>query len=348
MFGFGLFETSTSPPLLFFLALSILAGIASLIGVRLIRRWAVQHQVYDLPNERSQHTDPTPRGGGLAILVIVLLIFMPVGLSFGDPGMVVRYALGGAIIGLVGFADDLRSLPPLPRLIVQIIAATIFLPGTPLTVIGLPGLDLRLLSGVGYVISLLWLVGLSNAYNFMDGIDGLAGGQAVIGGLLWALVGWFSNDSLILLLGLLIAATAAGFVVYNMPPASIFLGDVGSNFLGYSLAALPLIAISRGGSSRLIVVGALFVGLFVFDAALTFVRRVLKGENILQPHRSHLYQRLISVGELPGHVTALYLLLSVCFGLAGLIYWQNGAWLALAVFVSLCLLLFGWVTSREH
>lgn len=347
--GFPLNGSLTpSPPTALFLTLSALALLASLVGVQFIRRWAVQHQVYELSAERTSQAQPTPRGGGLAILVIVLLIFMPIGLSYGDPGLVVRFALGGTIIALVGFADDLRSLPPLPRLVVQIIAAAIFLPSTPLSVVGLPGFDLKLSIIVGYILSLLWLVGLSNAYSFMDGIDGLAGGQAVIAGLLWALIGWRSEDSLVMLLGLLIAATSAGFVLYNMPPASIFMGDVGSNFLGYSLAALPLIAIARGGSSRLIVVGALFVGLFVFDAALTFVRRALKGENVLLPHRSHLYQRLVSSGESPQRVTLLYLLLSICFGIAGLIYWQNGAWLALAAFVVLCLLLFAWVTRRER
>ncbi len=348
LFDFSLTSAADKLPDLFLVGLSLLAGISSLIGVRLIRRWAVQHQVYDLATERGQHSPLAPRGGGLAILVIVLLIFMPVGISVGEPGQVVRYALSGAIIGLIGFADDLRSLPPLPHLVAQIIAAAIFLPSTPLTVIGLPLLDLPLSVGIGWALGLLWLVGLSNAYHFMDGIDGLAGGLAVIAGFFWAFVGYHEQDALITLLGLLIAFTSAGFLIYNLPPASIFMGDVGSTFLGYSLAALPLIAVSRGGSPRLIISGLLIVGLFVFDAALTFVRRVLRGENVLQPHRSHLYQRLVSLGEPPPRVTVLYLALSICFGIAGIIYWLYAAWLALVVFIGLCLLLFAWVTDRER
>lgn len=348
LFDSLLTNPSDKIPALLLVGLSLLGGIGSLIGVRLIRRWAVQHQVYDLPTPGALPSKPTPRGGGLAILVIVLLLFMPIGISFGEPGQVVRYALGGVIIGLIGFADDLQSLPPLPRLVAQVIAAAIFLPSTPLTVIGLPLLDLPLSVGVGWVLGLLWLVGLSNTYHFMDGIDGLAGGLAVIAGLFWAFIGYHEQDSLIALLGSLIAFTSAGFLAYNLPPASIFMGDAGSTFLGYSLAALPLIAVSRGGSPRLIISGLLVVGLFVFDAALTFMRRVLKGENVLQPHRSHLYQRLVDLGEPPPRVTVLYLTLSVCFGLAGLIYWLYAAWLALVVFIGLCLLLFAWVTDREH
>ena len=236
----------------------VLATAMSWLGVRLIRSYAERQQTSNEDSAASQ----TPRGGGVAILVVVLMIMMPVGLALGDPSQVVRFALSAAMMGLIGFVDDLRTLPRPARLVAQAAVAFIFVPAAPITHIGLPRLDLMLTGAVSYVVSILWIVGLVNAYNYMDGIDGLAGGQAVLAGGLYVGVGLIQNDPLIVLLGLLIAGASAGFLVYNLPPASIFLGDVGSMFLGFSLAALPMMAVSHGGSPRLIVCGALIVGLF--------------------------------------------------------------------------------------
>lgn len=328
---------------IFLIFCGALATFTSWFGVRLIRNYAARQQT---PAGTSPSPE-TPRGGGVAILAVVLLIFMPVGLSLGDPGQVVRFALAGALMGLIGFVDDLRTLPRPARLVAQAAVAFIFVPAAPILHIGLPRFDLILTGGVSFVVSILWIVGLVNAYNYMDGIDGLAGGQAVLAGGLYVGVGLIQSDPLIVLLGLLIAGASAGFLVYNLPPASIFLGDVGSMFLGFSLAALPMLAVSRGASPRLMVTGGLIVGLFLFDAVFTFFRYLAKGQDRRHPYRSHLYQRLVKLGEPPHLVTLLYLLLSIGFGVAGLIYWNQETWLSLAMSALACLVLYGWISYRE-
>ncbi len=327
--------------LVFLIFCGALATFTSWLGLRLIRRYAERQHA------STGNVAETPRGGGVVILVVVLLIFMPAGLSLGDPGQVVRFALAGALMGLIGFVDDLRTLPRPARLVAQAAVALIFVPAAPILHIGLPHFDLTLTGTVSYLVSILWIVGLVNAYNYMDGIDGLAGGQAVLAGGLYVGVGLIQTDPLVVLLGLLIAGASAGFLVYNLPPASIFLGDVGSMFLGFSLAALPMLAVSRGASPRLMVTGGLIVGLFLFDAVFTFFRYLAKGQNRRHPYRSHLYQRLVKLGEPPHLVTLLYLLLSIGFGVAGLIYWHQETWLSLAMCALACLVLYGWISYRE-
>ncbi len=329
--------------------LGVLAAVLSWGGVRLIRNYALGQQS-SVPSLTAQDdtTPETPRGGGIAILVVVLLIFMPVGLTLADPSQVVRFALAGALIGTIGFFDEFRTLPRLLRVFAQTLAALIFISAAPIVEIGLPFVNLQLPALAAYILSALWIVILSNAYNYMDDIDGLAGGQAILAGIFWAGIGLVQGDPLVLLLGGLIAGASAGFLVYNLPPASIILGDVGASFLGFSLAALPMLTVARGGSSRLIPSGALIVGLFLFDAAFTFIRYLLKGQTGSHEHRSHLYQRLVALGEPPYRVTLLYLLISIGFGLAGLIYWLSNAWLALLIFLFACMVLFSWVTYREY
>ncbi len=272
------------------LMLGVLSAVLSWAGVRIIRNYARSRQW-----SVDQSARTIPRGGGLAIMVVVLLIFMPVGLSLGDPSQVVRFALSGVLLGMIGFLDDFRDLRRVERLAAQTLAALIFIPAAPIMEIGLPFLNLKLSDTASYIVSALWIVGFSNTYNYMDGIDGMAAGQAVLAGSFWAIIGVAQGDPLIVLLGVLVAGASVGFLVYNLPPASIFMGDVGTTFLGFSIAALPMLAVSRGGSPRLIPAGALIAGLFLFDAAFTFFRYLLKGHAQNFTYRAHLYLRFPAI-----------------------------------------------------
>lgn len=261
-------------------------GIAMLVSavlVRVIRAWAERY-LLDHPNERSSHTIPTPRGGGIAIVAVTLagsLLVMTPRLA-----AVAGLAL---VIAAMSFIDDLRGLPAKLRLFVQIAvafaAAWLFLPPP-------------------WVLpAMIWIVGLTNAYNFMDGIDGIAGGQAVVAGLGWALAGMLAQQPLLATLGLLLAGSSAGFLTQNWHPARIFMGDVGSAFLGFFFAAL---AVMSWPDRRLMLAGLLFVWPFVADAAVTFFRRLLRGERVMEPHKTHLYQRLHQRGLSHGNVAAIY------------------------------------------
>jgi UDP-N-acetylmuramyl pentapeptide phosphotransferase/UDP-N-acetylglucosamine-1-phosphate transferase len=299
-------------------AVLILAAFAAtLSGVGAWREIALRRNHLDVPNERSSHTAPTPRGGG-AVIFLVLFAGLTTGAAIdGEFIFIAPFLFGAAIISVISFLDDLFSLPNWLRFAIHAAAAlqTIwaygyfnsFLPAA----VNFPFF--------GQLVTILWIVGLTNAYNFMDGIDGIAGTQGFVAGAGWALIGFFVNQPLIMLIGGLLAAACLGFLRHNWHPARIFMGDVGSALLGYSFAVLPLLAHKRAQGSWAIV-GFLLVWTFVFDTVLTFCRRALRGENIFAAHRSHLYQRLVIAGWRHDAVTLVYGFLAV-FGasLAGLL-----------------------------
>ena len=294
------------------LALAAAGFLASSAIVRVVRRWALARGVMDTPNPRSSHAVPTPRGGGWAIAAPTMFFLLLWPLISDEPPAPRMLGLvgGAAMVVAVSWLDDLRSVGTGARLLVHTLAAVVALQtlGTgPLGDLHLGGVDLR---WVGWVFALGWIVGLTNAYNFMDGIDGLAGGQAVLAGAGWAAAGWMADQPLIAGLGAMLAATSAGFLWLNWAPAKIFLGDVGSTFLGYTYAVLPLLAASPGAGGALRaapLVGALLVWPFVFDSVFTLLRRVRAGENVFAAHRSHLYQRLTQAGRSHRFVAGLYL-----------------------------------------
>ena len=288
--------------------IAIIVFSSAYLGVSAIRRWALERSILDIPNQRSSHTQPVPRGGGLAIVAISLFGVAVCRVLLPDwPWTGLRaYLTGGLLIALVSWLDDIRSLPNWIRFGAHCLGAALLLLGFGFwDHIRLPGLGSLNLGWLGLLISFVWIVGLTNAYNFMDGIDGLAGGQAVVAGLGWAILGWFSQQPLVALLGLLLAAGSLGFLGHNWPPARIFMGDVGSAFLGYTFAALAIIAAQRDDSLAL--AGALLVWPFIFDAGFTFLRRLRLGEPVFAAHRSHLFQRLVATGLSHRTVTLLYI-----------------------------------------
>ena len=303
---------------LIFSAWAFAVLLLSCVSVAALRRWAERKQFLDVPNERSSHTVPTPRGGGLAIAGMVLLGLPVLAWLSGNFSWraVLTYLVAGALITGVGWMDDRRSLSARFRLGVHIVAAVMAIAGLGFfTTLTLPfGVSLHL-GWLGLPLVLVWIVGLTNAYNFMDGIDGLAGGQAVVAGAFWVVVGWRDQLTLAAGVGLLTAAASLGFLSHNWPPARIFMGDAGSGFLGCTFALLPTLASTS--EPRLLLAGALVMWPFIFDTAITLLRRLRRRENIFQAHRSHLYQRLVIAGRSHAAVTSLYLGLALLGGLAG-------------------------------
>jgi UDP-N-acetylmuramyl pentapeptide phosphotransferase/UDP-N-acetylglucosamine-1-phosphate transferase len=156
-------------------------------------------------------------------------------------------------------------------------------------------------------VAFVYVIVLTNVYNFMDGIDGLAASQAIIAGTALALAGVLVRNPLVAVGGSLLGASSLGFAIYNLPPARMFMGDVGSTFLGFSFAGLSLLAnIGVGGGRLPIEFGLILFAPFLFDSLVTLARRVVRGERWYAPHRSHYYQRLVGCGLSHGQVTALY------------------------------------------
>ncbi len=317
-----------------------------------IRRWAEQRQVLDIPNQRSSHSRPTARGGGLAIVVTTLGAWLIYGWIRPEEsrGMILPYACGATLIAVVSWLDDLHTLSSRRRFLIHSLGALLVIGGygywqTPVV----PVFGPIHLGWIGLPLTFLWIVGLTNAYNFMDGIDGIAGGQALVAGLGWTLLGWLLGEPLVQILGLLIAAGTLGFLAHNWPPARIFMGDVGSAFLGYTFAVIPLLA--NHGEDRLLVANVLLLWPFLFDSIFTFVRRLCRGENVFTAHRSHLYQRLILAGHSHRFVTLLYSGLALSGATLSLLWVQrvSGSQAAIIMLLPvLCLALWLYVICEEH
>ena len=301
-------------------ALFVLAPVAfavSAVLVAAVRRWSLRRGVIDRPNARSSHTVPTPTSGGIGIVVAVVcgLAALLARNPGGREAMVVA-TLAAVAIAAVSLVDDLRGLSAVQRLAVQVGAAATFV-----GVLGvehrvdLPWLDLRALGMPGTAAAVVWIVGLTNAFNFMDGIDGIAGTQAVVAGVTLAITGSMAADALTAGAGAIVAGASAGFLTHNRPPARIFMGDVGSAFLGFILGALIL---AGAGRPWIAVAGVLALWPFLFDATFTFLRRLRLRENVFEAHRSHLYQRLTTAGYSHGHVSLLYGALASLGGAAGI------------------------------
>ena len=291
--------------------MSLGAMITSYVGVGLLSRWAVSRML-DIPNERSSHTRPTPRGGGLAI-VIVTLVGGSVFLFYANAETTFQpwifYTLGALLVAGVSWLDDLRSLANQARFAAHAVAALVAMLGLGVwRQFGFPVVGTLDLAWLGWPLTFLWIVGLTNAYNFMDGIDGIAAGQGIVAGLGWGIIGLITGNAFVTCLGFLLAASCMAFLFHNWPPARIFMGDVGSAFLGYTFAVLPVVA--SQSDPRLPFIGILFVWPFVFDSVFTFLRRLRNHENVFEAHRSHLYQRLVISGYSHSVVSALYICLA--------------------------------------
>jgi UDP-N-acetylmuramyl pentapeptide phosphotransferase/UDP-N-acetylglucosamine-1-phosphate transferase len=321
-------------------------------GVFSLCHWAERRHFFDIPNERSSHARPTPRGGGLVIVILTTIGLAVAWFKYpvGTPAVLAAYLVGVWLIAGVSWLDDLRSLPNRVRFVAHSLGAVLVVLGVGhWGVVDLPLLGAVSLGWLGLIITFLWIVGLTNAYNFMDGIDGIAGGQAVVAGLGWAVLGCLTDQPLIGLMGLLLAASSLGFLGHNWPPARIFMGDVGSAFLGFTFAALAVAAAQR--DARLALAGILLVWPFVFDATFTFLRRLSKREDVFAAHRSHLYQRLVISGCSHKAVSLLYIGLAAAGGFLAIAWSQAILGSGLAIFLGiplLCLALWADVSRRER
>lgn len=273
---------------LIWLILPAVAGLSLVLTGRL-RRYALARSLIDIPNARSSHSLPTPRGGGVAIVVSFLLA-LPL-LGFGGLESwpyVVSLLVAGAGIAVLGFLDDHGHIAARWRLLGHFSAAIwvlYWLGGMP----ALPVFGMTVELGyVGFVVGALYVVWLLNLYNFMDGIDGIASVEAITtclgGAVLYVMLGHSEHA----LLPVMLAASVAGFLFWNFPPARIFMGDAGSGFLGITLAVLSLQA--GWFKAELLWSWIILLGVFVVDATWTLFRRLLRGDKVYEAHRSHAYQ----------------------------------------------------------
>jgi len=251
--------------------------------------------ILDHPNSRSLHESATPRGGGLAIFVAVVISGTIAAALYGTSSDLLWLGIAALMIAGVSFLDDWLTVNLGYRIAVHFFAAYLIIrEGLALESLALPGVVWPFPEPVATAFSLLFVVWMVNLYNFMDGMDGFAAGMAVMGFGSFALLGWFAGDTRFMALNLIIAAAAAGFLVFNFPPAKIFMGDLGSSLLGFLAAAFALWA-ERDGLFPLWV-SVLIFSPFIVDATITLLRRILRREKFWQAHKTHYYQRLVQLG----------------------------------------------------
>ena len=320
--------------------------IALMLGVGLLSWWLANHLsrrgfflfLLDHPNKRSLHEVPVPRGGGIAVLtsmlcgliaasamgVLVVMGDTPVSWWSETTGWIVGLTM---LLGFVSFLDDQQGIPIVIRLGCQLAAASLLVAvgGLLFSSFTVPLLGAIELRWLGVPLTILFLVWFTNLYNFMDGMDGFAGGMTVIGCGLLGYLGWQAHHPVIFVVATLQSAAAAGFLVHNFPPAKIFMGDVGSVSTGFLTAAL--IALGCRDEVFDLWVPLIIFSPFILDATVTLAQRVLHHEKAWEAHRDHYYQRLVLSGW--GHrrtVLAEYGVMALCGGLAVLYQEASDEW----------------------
>ncbi|ATE78967.1 MraY family glycosyltransferase [Pseudomonas frederiksbergensis] len=254
-----------------------------------LRHYALSRSLMDIPNARSSHSVPTPRGGGVAIVLaftLALGMLLFAGLMPSSPFLAIAGA--GALIALIGFMDDHGHIAARWRLLGHFVASMwllFWLGGLPAVEIWGETFDLGWL---GHVLAAFYLVWLLNLYNFMDGIDGIASVEAICVCLGACLLYWVGGATDLVWAPLLLAVSVAGFLFWNFPPARIFMGDAGSGFLGIVLGGLSLQA--AWFSADFLWGWLILLGVFIVDATFTLFRRLLRGDKVYEAHRSHAYQ----------------------------------------------------------
>lgn len=285
--------------------------MTSLALTYVVRRHALSRGVLDRPNARSSHSIPTPRGGGLSIVIVVSVVAAVLMLQNpADAAVSCATMVGGLAVAAVGYLDDRNSLPVLARMVVHLasaIWAVYILGGLPPLQLGAAVVDLGFCGNVLAVFAIVWML---NLFNFMDGIDGIAASEAVFVAVAGAGLCWVAGiHSAVVADSVTVAAASLGFLLWNWPPAKIFMGDVGSGYLGYVLSILALAAARQNGA---LLYGWLILGgAFFCDATVTLIRRMLSRQRIFEAHRSHAYQWLARRWGSHKPVTITYIAVNV-------------------------------------
>ncbi len=283
---------------LFLVVIAFISCLFTYILIKVSNRLGI----VDVPNHRSLHTIPKPRTGGVAILIAISLALI-----------IIRHEIDTALFSLFPFVlflaglalvDDVYSISAIVRLLLQLtVAGLLVYSGLVIDSFTLLGVEISLppvLAAVGSVLFIVWLI---NLYNFMDGMDGFSAGMAIFGFTTFAILAFMKGETGFALANLVIVSAAIGFLLFNLPPSRIFMGDLGSTLIGMLVALFSMWANKKGIFS--ILISVIVFTPFILDSTVTLVKRSLRGEKLWVAHRSHYYQRLVLLGL--GHKKTLLL-----------------------------------------
>ncbi|RJQ24496.1 MAG: undecaprenyl/decaprenyl-phosphate alpha-N-acetylglucosaminyl 1-phosphate transferase [Peptococcaceae bacterium] len=305
----------------------LLAFCIAFLITPLVRRWAFKHGVLDRPNWRKVHRRAVPRLGGMAIYISFTAAVL---LTQELTTPIIGLLIGGSLITLVGIVDDIRGMPARAKLVGQILAAVAVIPfGLKVGFLTNPfvGGNLIALGLFGIPVTVFWLVSVTNAVNLIDGLDGLAGGTSFIAALTLAAVIWvellqngiFPAQQQVIFLALALAAAILGFLRYNFHPARIFLGDSGSMYLGFNLAALAVFGLAKSSTFISVIIPIVILGMPLMDTFFAVLRRYCKQKPIFQPDKEHLHHRLMALGLSHRQAVLCLYAVNVVLGLSAVI-----------------------------
>lgn len=319
------------------------AFLLSLALTYKVRGWAPRLGLVDMPDGvRRVHDRPMPRAGGVAVYAAVALVLSVAWAAGGLPGypeasgagLVLKLMAGGAGMFLLGLWDDARQLPARVKLAGQVlVAVAAYVSGIRIDTLSLLGGPLPEWLSLG--VTVFWLVGITNAFNLIDGSDGVAAGSAIFAALAVAAVLALSGDPWGTTVALTLAGAALGFLFFNFPPASIFLGDSGSLFLGFMLGALGVMTSQKAPTALAVLIPVISFGVPILDTLLAVVRRFLRAEPLFKADRRHIHHRLRELGHSPRKVALLVYMVSALFALLSLLLVRPGGHMQAAVFVVL-------------
>jgi len=332
---------SHKPEIPLYLVGLVVALCSSAALTYVVRDFARRAGLVDPCDERKVHLHPVPRIGGVAIVLAVALAMMAVMSMFGqhvlaENGRGLARVISGALaMHVVGLIDDVRPMRARWKFLAQIVIASgVAIAGVQVSTLSLPFVGIvELGTVVGMVFTVVWFVGITNAFNLIDGLDGLAAGAA-----LFALTTMFVVASFNGLVGpatvtIILAGATVGFLCFNFHPASIFLGDSGSLFLGFMLAGIGLLGSQKSPTVIAVAIPIVSLGLPVLDTTLAVMRRFLRGQPIFSADRAHIHHRLLSLGHSPRRVALLLYTVCALLGLGGMLLVNDSAYVALVLVV---------------
>jgi UDP-GlcNAc:undecaprenyl-phosphate GlcNAc-1-phosphate transferase len=332
------------------IAIAFLLGLVTAFVVTpFSMRIAKKYGAIDVPNDRRVNKKPMPRLGGIAVIAgffvstIYLLISMSIEgkLVLFEEDMLwlklVGFFVGIIILGITCFIDDSKGIPSWVKLIAQVISATIVvICGTRIGNINLPFIDSKIFfyDWFSYIITIGWIVGITNAINLIDGLDGLSSGITLISCFSLLIIFTLNASPLIaILLITALAGSIVGFLPFNFSPARTFIGDTGSNFLGFSLAVISILGVAKTYTALVLIAPIIVLGLPIFDTIFAIIRRIIKGKSIkavFKADKGHLHHRLMKKGYTQKQAVLILYGLTATLGMFAIILLESGIWKALS------------------
>jgi UDP-GlcNAc:undecaprenyl-phosphate GlcNAc-1-phosphate transferase len=303
-----------------------------------VKSLAIKLGALDAPDARKVHKTPIPRMGGLAIYAgFIIAVLASIHLDREIIGLIV----GGTVILVVGIIDDMVQLPAKVKLLGQIAAAAVLIIfDIRIDWLTNPFGDMVYVDYLSIPITLLWVVGLTNTVNLIDGLDGLAAGVSTIAAVTILLVALQQNFWVVAVLTAALAGSALGFLQHNFNPAKIFMGDTGSMFLGYMLAAISILGAVKSAATIALIVPIVALGLPIMDTTFAIIRRYNSGQPIFKPDKGHLHHRLLEMGLSQKQAVLLMYVISGCLGLSAIVLTEVNHGLAAVIVLTLLALAF--------